>query len=171
MTSQPSYVIIIVDKSTICAEERILEENIMSLIKLNSKIFRNNQIYLEKVLKKYDLGSGAYPYLLILDKTEGISQSKISCELNHDKAMSARTITKLIDLNYIYRLADKSDCRAYKLYLTEKAKGIIPEIKKEISKLINLITEGLNEEEKKITVSSLDKIFINIKNLNERGEI
>ena len=137
----------------------------MYLIKLNNKIFRTTQGYLDKVLKKYELSSGSYPYLLTLRENEGISQNKISKELGYDKAMSARTITKLIKLGYLDRKEDESDSRAYKLYLTEKAKVIIPKILNEIHKLVNLITVDLNEEEKIITIDSLNKVLKNIKNI------
>jgi len=142
-----------------------LKEDITHFIKLNSWIFRNNQIYMDKVLKKHELSSGSFPYLLNLNKREGISQNQIACEIGHDKAMSARTIAKLIELEYIYKKEDEMDSRAYKLYLTDKAKKIIPDIQTEILELINLITQGLTEEEKNITISSLSKIFNNISNL------
>jgi len=137
----------------------------MSLTKLNSKIFRKNQAYFDKALKEYELSSGSYPYLLILNENEGISQNQISKELGHDKAMSARTITKLINLGYIDRKADETDSRAYKLYLTEKAKNTVPKVIEEINKLIDLITKDLNEEEKVITIESLNKILNNLKKL------
>ncbi len=117
------------------------------------------------MLKEYDLSSGSYPYLLILKEKEGISQNKISKELGYDKAMSARTITKLIKLGYLDRKEDEADSRAYKLYLTEKAKVVIPKILNEIHKLVNLITVDLNEEEKIITIDSLSKVLNNIKNI------
>jgi len=135
-------------------------------IRLNSSIFRANQIHLDRILKKFHLSSGSYPYLMILNRGEGISQNKISCELGHDKAMSARTITKLIELGYIYKELDEKDSRAYKLYLTEKAKTIIPKVKNEIHGLIDIITKGLDDEEKRVTNNALGKILINIKNLN-----
>ena len=100
----------------------------MYLLKLNNKIFRTTQGYLDKVLKKYELSSGLYPYLLVLRENEGISQNQISKELGFDKAMSARTITKLIKLGYLNRKEDEDDSRAYKLYLTEKAKVTIPNV-------------------------------------------
>lgn len=125
----------------------------------NNKIFRNTQIYLDKVLKKYDLSSGAYQYLFILEKNEGISQIKISKEIGNDKAMSARTINKLIEGNFVYREQDENDSRAYKLYLTQKAKEVIPKIHEEIQIIINLITEDLSEEEMSVTMESLKKIF------------
>ena len=141
------------------------EEDIMHLLKLNNKILRTTQVYLDKVLKEYELSSGSYPYLLILDKNEGISQNKISKELGYDKAMSARIIMKLIKLEYLDRKEDEADSRAYKLYLTEKAKVIIPKVLEEIHKLVHLITRDLNEEEKAITMDSLNKVLNNIKNL------
>lgn len=137
----------------------------MNLIKYNSKIFRHTQIYLDKVLKEYELSSGCFYYLFILEQNEGISQNKISKELDTDKAMSARTITKLIMLGYIYKSEDETDSRAYKLYLTEKAKAALPKIHEEICKIVALITENLNEEEKLITMDSLKKILSNLKNL------
>lgn len=135
----------------------------MYLIKLNNKIFRTTQVYLDKVLKKYELSSGSYPYLLVLNENEGISQNKISKELGFDKAMSARTVTKLIKLGYLDRKEDEADSRAYKLYLTEKAKIIIPNVLKEIHKLVGLITKNLSEKEKVITIDSLNKILNNMK--------
>lgn len=137
----------------------------MHLIKLNNKIFRTTQVYLDKVLKEYELSSGSYPYLLTLGENEGISQNKISKELGHDKAMSARTITKLIKLGYFNRKEDEDDSRAYKLYLTEKGKDVIPKVIDKVRKLIDIITRDLNEEEKITTMDSLDKILNNIKNI------
>jgi DNA-binding MarR family transcriptional regulator len=133
----------------------------------NCKIFRNTQGFLDKVLKKYELSSGSYPYLFILEKNEGISQNKISKEISNDKAMSARTITKLIELDYVYKKQDEMDSRAYKLYLTEKAKEVIPKVHDEIQILLDLITKDLSEEEKTVTMKSLKKIFDNTQRLKE----
>jgi len=147
----------------------ILDEDIMYLLKLNNQILRNTQTHLDKVLKEYELSSGSYPYLLKLRGNEGISQNKISEEIGCDKAMSARTITKLIYLGYIDRNKDEADSRAYKLYLTQKAKVIIPKVLDQIHKLVELITKDLNEDEKKITMDSLNKILNNMKNMKIQG--
>lgn len=129
------------------------------LIMYNNKIFRNTQGYLDKALKKYDLSSGAYPYLMVLEKNEGISQICISKEIGNDRAMSARTINKLVESEFVYRVQDEKDSRAYKLYLTYKAKEIIPLVRIEIQKLIGLITEDLTEDEKNIAMKILKSIF------------
>ncbi len=139
----------------------------MHFIMLNSKIFRNIQIYLDKVLKKYDLSSGTCPYLFILEKNEGISQNKMSIKIGNDKAMSARTITKLSELGYVSNEQHESNNRTYQLYLTEKAKEIMPKVHEEIQSILDLITEDLSEEEKTITIRSLIKIFDNTQRLRD----
>jgi len=138
----------------------------MNLMMLNSKIYRNTQGYLDKVLKQYDLSSGSFRYLFIMEKNEGLCQSRISELIGHDKAMSARTINRLTEFGYVVKIEDQLDSRAYKLYLTDKARLIIPKIREEINKLIELITGDLTAEEKNITLSSLVKILNKALELN-----
>lgn len=143
----------------------------MSFLKLNAKIFRNAQIYLDIVLKKYELSSGCFRYLFILENNEGISQNKISKEIGNDKAMSARTICNLIKLGYIYKEKDVNDNRAFHLYLTPKANRVIPKIHEEIEALVALITANIPDEDILITMKSLSKIHCNLQKLNGRGGI
>lgn len=138
----------------------------MNLMMLNSKIYRNTQSYLDKVLKQYDLSSGSFRYLFIMEQNEGLCQSRISELIGHDKAMSARTISRLTEVGYVVKIEDQLDSRAYKLYLTDKARFIIPKIREEIGKLIELITGDLTAEEKEITLSSLVKILNKALELN-----
>jgi len=143
------------------------QEDIKYLLKLNSVIFRSSQVYLDKVLKEYELSSGSYPYLLILKDNEGISQSKISEELVRDKAMTARTITKLIKLGYIDKRKDESNYKSNKIYLTDKAQAVIVQVIDKIDNLIQLMTTDLSEQEKLNTLESMNKILNNIKKLSQ----
>jgi len=138
----------------------------MNLMMLNSKIYRNTQSYLDKVLKQYDLSSGSFRYLFIMEKNEGLCQSRISELIGHDKAMSARTINRLTEVGYVVKIEDQLDSRAYKLYLTDEARLMIPKIREEINKLIEFITGDLTAEEKNITLSSLAKILNKALELN-----
>lgn len=136
-----------------------------SLIKLINHIYRNTQSYTDRALKKFELSSGTYPYLLVLHHNEGISQNEISRVLDVDKAMSTRTIKKLIEHGYIKRIGNPEDYRANKLYLTDNAKLIIPKIKEEIDKWVDVITSGINIDERDIVVGVLGKILNNAKNV------
>lgn len=142
----------------------------MHFIMLNNKIFRNNQIHLDKVLKKFDLSSGSMPYLFILEKSEGVSLHVLSRKIGNDKAMTTRTIKRLIELDYVYKVAKEGDSRAYQLYLTKKAKTILPQIHGEIQKMLDIITADLSPAEKEVTLSSMKKIFIRSKQLRTEEE-
>ena len=137
----------------------------MYLLKLNNKIFRYTQIYLDKVLKEFDLSSGSYPYLLILKDKDGINQNRISEELGYDKAMTTRTLAKLINIGYLDRIKDDDDYRANKIYLTDKGKDVCVKILGKLHELVQLITTDLNEDEKLSTIESLNKILCNIKKI------
>jgi len=139
-----------------------------SLIKFTNTLYRITQAYTDEALKKYELSSGTYPFLLKLNEKEGISQNQISKELSVDKAMSARSISKLIELGYIRKENDEADSRAYKLYLTDKAKGIIPDIKCIIHNWIDIITEDFEEEEKDQIVKLAEKALNNAKRFKEK---
>lgn len=144
------------------------------LIKLTGNIYRCTQFYMDKKLERFNLSAGSYPYLLVLNRCEGISQNEISRELNVDKAMSARTVKKLIELDYIRKEENEDDVRAYKLYLTEKGKAIVPDIIEILSSWTNILTEGNSEEEIETSEKFLENILKNAvkykKNCCERNE-
>lgn len=134
------------------------EEN-RALIKFVNTISRITQSYTDEAMVKLNLTSGTYPFLLVLYRKEGINQNEISRELNVDKAMSARSIKKLIDLEYIEKKEDEKDSRAYKLYLTEKGRAIVPEIKKEIQQWIKIITKDLSKDEEALLEELLSRVL------------
>ena len=56
---------------------------------------------------------------------------------------------------YVERIQNQTDKRKYELTITEKAKQIIPDIKKEISRTSALAFEGITE----IQIEELYKMF------------
>jgi len=139
-----------------------------SLIKFTNTLYRITQAYTDEALKKYELSNGTYPFLMKLNEKEGISQNQISKELSVDKAMSARSISRLIELGYITKEHDELDSRAYKLYLTDKARAIIPDIRGIIYNWIDFITEDFEEDEKDQIVKLAEKALNNAKRFREK---
>ena len=103
--------------------------------------------------------------MLILKDKDGINQNRISEELGYDKAMTTRTLAKLINIGYLDRIRDDDDFRANKIFLTEKGKAVTVKILDKLHELDQLITIDLNEEEKVNTIESLNKILYNIKKI------
>jgi len=140
----------------------MIEES-KALIKLVNTLARITQSYTDEAMKKYNLSSGTYPFMVALIRKEGVSQNHISKELNIDKAASARAIKKLIELKYIRKELDEEDSRAYKLYLTEKGRSLIPEIHKELSGWINIISANVENIEQEQLTNTLEKLLENAK--------
>lgn len=133
------------------------------LIRLTNNIYRCTQVYIDKKLKDFNLTTGTYPYLLVLNKYPGISQNQISRELNVDKSMSARSIRRLMELGYIRKKENQEDTRAYKLYITDKAKYIIPEIFDVKEQWIDILVAGSNEEQTINSIKFLQRALKNAK--------
>ena len=168
MTYQPFITII---SLTVSKGSDILKEKHINLTMLNGSIYRSTQVYTTEVLKKYHLGSGSYPYLLTLYHSDGLNQNQISKELDVDKAMSTRVIKKLIDLGYIRREISKEDSRANQLYLTDLGKSIIPDIKKELLKWNEILTSGLNDQEKEVLFNLLCIVVKDMKNYRKQQKV
>ena len=121
-----------------------------------------------KKLEKFNLTTGTYPYLLVLNRNEGISQNEISKELNVDKAMSARTVKKLIELGYIRKEENEEDIRAYKLYITDKAKSIIPEIIEILDDFTSILVQGNDRETIETSLDFLESVLENGKRYRKK---
>lgn len=138
-----------------------MDNKSLDLIGLTGCLYRCAQAYFDRELKKFNLSMATYPYLLSLSKNEGINQNEISRILYVDKSMSAKSIKKLIALGYVNKKEDKKDARAYKLYLTDKAKDIIPKILKVRDKWINILSQGSDNEKIKTSIDFLRKALGN----------
>lgn len=138
-----------------------MDNKIRPLLKLTNSIYRCTQVYIDKKFEKFNLTIGTYPYLLVLNKNEGISQNEISRELNVDKAMSARSIKKLIELGYVRKEENKEDIRAYKLYITDKAKNIIPELIEILDDWTDILVQGNDKEKIESSLDFLESVLEN----------
>jgi DNA-binding MarR family transcriptional regulator len=118
-------------------------------------LYRHARIYFEKELAPFGLGSGALPVLIALLHHDGITQQKLAEHLHVDKATTTRTITKLIELDYVRREHDPEDKRAYRLFVTEKARKTAPEIHNVLHSWTAILSEGLTDEEKETALGLL----------------
>lgn len=133
------------------------------IMKFVSHLYRCTQAYTDEKLAEYEITSGTYPFLLLLNKKDGISQNQISAELDVDKALSARAVKKLIEQGYVQRNVDEKDCRAFRLYLTEKGRTVVPKICEVLDEWIRMISEGSTEEEYRVATEFLKRALKNAK--------
>jgi DNA-binding MarR family transcriptional regulator len=125
---------------------------------------RLGNAYLAKNFAEYNLGCGQYPYLLYLNRNNGVTQEEMSLSLIIDKGTTAKAIKKLELEGYVYREVDENDKRAYKVYLTEKAKKIMEHIYSVLDAWENIITSDFSDEEKKVALKLLQRMVENKNN-------
>lgn len=110
-------------------------------------LHRHARIYFEKELAPFGLGSGAFPVLMHLLHKDGMTQQELTEKLHVDKATITRVITKLVKSGYVRRERDPDDKRAYRLFVTQKARETSSEIRKVLRAWTAILAEGLTDEE------------------------
>jgi len=129
-----------------------------SIGRIVSCIHRHSGIHISKQLEPYNIGRGQLHYLMILNNKDGINQEYLAEELMMDKATSARAIKKLEDEGFITRKRDDNDHRAYEIYITDKGKNMIPEMRKVLKNWSQKLLDGFTEEEKTLLFDFLERI-------------
>ena len=126
-----------------------------------SIINRKGNVFITKEISKFGIGSGQVMFLMELYKKDGISQEELSEGLNIDKATTCRAIKKLEEAEFLTRVKDKNDKRAYKLYLTQKSKDMEESIRGVLRICEDHISKNLSEEEVKTLALILKYICLN----------
>ena len=132
-----------------------------SIGKFISCIHRYAQMYLDRKLKTYNIGSGQFSFLIRLFTDDGINQENLAESLKVDKATSAGAIRKLIEAGYVTKQRDTVDRRAFRIFLTSKGKEIEPSIKKISTELTEVILSTFTDEEKAFILKFLKEMVQN----------
>lgn len=124
-------------------------------------IDKNTQVFMAGRLKKYGIGNGQLPMLMLLYNYKGIlNQKEISGLLNIDKAATARAAGKLLREGFIERTADKSDRRMQRVILTGKALKLKTDLFNIIDGWQKILLKGFNDNDR----ASVFKLLETMKN-------
>ena len=138
-----------------------------SLGKWISILYRYGQSYVSKKLEEYNIGCGQHVILLTLLRNGGISQEELAGHLKIDKGSIAKSIKKLEDEGYIEKMIDSDDKRAYKVFLTQKALDVMPQIQAALSSWEEIIVSDLSENEKQMVEQMMFKMAKKAYNVKE----
>ena len=151
-------------------EINIMDEHKSPIGRWLSTAFRHSKMFLNKHLDEVDLEHGGFPFLLCLAHHEGCRQEDLRQVLAFDKGTAARAISKLVQQGFVEKRKDPNDGRAYRLYTTEKAKKIVPQMVDAISEMHGVLTHGFSDEEKETVRVLLWRMSKNIVNFNLYGD-
>lgn len=150
---------------TILFQAKLRELGILQKDRLGkhiSLIYRFSQIFFNLELKKYNLGSGQYIFLVNLFENNGITQEQLSDIVKIDKATTARAVAKLVKENYVFRKINTQDKRAYNLYTTDKAESLKSTLYEILDSWNKIMLDNLNSEERETLAKLIEKVGTNI---------
>ncbi len=120
---------------------------------------------INKVALKHNLSECEIVILLFLNKNRNQDMAKdIVKYLMISKAHVSGLVSNLEMQGYITKTVDTEDKKKMHLEITEKAKPIIKEVRKEAKQMKRLVFDGITKEEVEVTKVVLNKIKINLKN-------
>lgn len=123
-----------------------------------SILHRMSMSHVTQGLKEYNIGSGQIMFLLELYYCDGVRQEELSNLLHIDRANTTRAIAKLEKEGYVVRQPDPEDGRAYRIFLTEKALQIKPELFSLLRSWDEKLLSALDSHEKELFVQLLKKM-------------
>lgn len=134
-------------------------------LSINMSIFyKNFQKYCEEKLKPFNLTPGLYNYLIFVYYNPGCNLNEISNNLNVDKALTTKTIKKLLALGYVDKIINEYDSRAFKVYPTEKSLEMMEYLLTIFGQWEEKVTTNLSKEEIKTFNNLFEKALPNLKN-------
>lgn len=125
------------------------------------KIGRLFQGKLQENLGHLDIERSFYP-LILIEAGNGITQQELAGKLFCDKVQVVRIIDYLSGNGYVERVQNPCDKRKYELAITEKAKLVLPDIKKAITDATSVALNCLSENQITELYSMLSTIEMNL---------
>jgi DNA-binding MarR family transcriptional regulator len=133
-----------------------VDKKLLSVIGKSISVLHNQrQKHVAAIMVKYDLGSPGYGFLLGLSGREGIPQGELSAYLFVDDGLASRTMADLEKKGYIIRKRSKEDARSYEIYLTEKARAIIPELHRGYEEWWEELCSSISDKDMEVLASRL----------------
>lgn len=129
-----------------------------SFVKMINRIARLSSLYREKEFKKLGLGEMHHAYILTICTEPGISQEELACKICINKSNVARQMVQLEEKGFVTRKNDEKDARRLRLFPTEKALNLEPEIRSILASWNQHLLSALPAEQQEILLTELQAI-------------
>jgi DNA-binding MarR family transcriptional regulator len=137
----------------------------MDLSKYISVAYRRTQMFYTEQLKKSEVSSGQFMYIVCICENVGQTQDELSQRLIIDKSTVARVLSQLETNGYITKVVNSNDRREFNIFPTNKAIAICPKILKIKDEWHSKMTEDFSDIERDVFEKLLGKAMENtIKN-------
>ena len=100
--------------------------------------------------------------LKILERHEGLNQGQIAELLEVEPITCCRMIDRLEEAGLVERRRDPADRRAWRIYLTEKARPVLAELHDIASAMLEAALNGLDAAQRDALIASLNVVRANM---------
>jgi MarR family transcriptional regulator, transcriptional regulator for hemolysin len=135
-----------------------------SLGLLVADVFRLLWRRFDEKSKDTGLTRAQWQLLARLSKNEGINQSGLADLLDMEPMSVCRLVDRMEDSGWVVREPDPADRRARRLYLTQKARPALEEMKPLVHGVMDEAMDGLSPAEREQLLASLALVRANLLN-------
>ena len=137
------------------------DETINVLVSKTSQKFK---LELGRMLKQsgIDISSDQWSVLMALSDNDGPSQTDLALKLYKVRSNITRILDIMEKMELIERRRSPLDKREYNVFITDKGKNMIPDLKRASASILGKALQNANTEELAIVKSVLNKIFTNL---------
>ena len=100
--------------------------------------------------------------LVTLAREEGVQQGTLADRLEVEPITLCRMIDRLADAGLVERRRDPADRRAWRIYLTDRARPILDRIGAVADELFAVALDGIGEAERTALTATLNRIRLNL---------
>ena len=145
-------------------------EKMTKFMKTLNNISRSQAIYRHARISAADLQPSHYAFVLTICASPGRSQEELAEELCINKSTVARNLNALEEKGYVKREPMPNDRRQLSVFPTEKMLAVLPEIRAVSQEWMQLLSEGIAEEELLVFDSVLKRMQKRAKMIIEADE-
>lgn len=108
---------------------------------------RKSQMVMAGLVQPYGLTVAEQPFFMALLHCEGLTQEQLTARVSVDKSATARAVKSLEDKGLITRVQDEGDRRCNRLYPTDKARQLYPQVREALEGFNRRLVRDLNPRE------------------------
>lgn len=119
------------------------ERNVGFLIQDVARLMR---LAFDRRIKEFGLTRSQWFALAFLHRKDGLTQQQLADQMDMERAPLSKTLARLEKSGWIMKVSNPEDKRVNKIFLSDKARNIMPELKKEADALLDYTLGDLSVE-------------------------
>lgn len=133
------------------------------LMALMARLMRQHHYNSHLSLRDQDVHPGQPPVLFELSRHDGLRQSELAAKMRVKPATVTVMLNRMVKNGHVERRPDPSDQRVWRVYLTEKGRAAVKEVREALDASEAYALQGVTPEEKMLLRRLLLHMFDNVK--------